>query len=212
MKILPAINTENFDEAKNRINLLKDLTKEFHIDISSLDFSNYQTWQNPKDIDRLEEDLKLHLHLMIRLKPQEILKWDNKRVKSFILHLEGTNLPDALIKFSKKTKKNLFIAWSPKIEKEFIERYIKFLDGILVLGVEPGKSGQEILEDTFERIKIAKKILSNKQKLIVDGGINEENFEEIKKFEPDIIVLGSAIFDKENPREEYLKFSKLVII
>jgi len=212
MKILPAINTENFDEAKNRINLLKDLTKEFHIDISSLDFSNYQTWQNPKDIDRLEEDLRLHLHLMIRLKPQEILKWDNKRVKSFILHLEGTNLPDALIKFSKKTKKNLFIAWSPKIEKEFIERYIKFVDGILVLGVEPGKSGQEILEDTFERIKIAKNILNNKQKLIVDGGINEENFEEIKKFEPDIIVLGSAIFDKENPREEYLKFSKLVII
>jgi ribulose-phosphate 3-epimerase len=212
MKILPAINTENFDEAKNRINLLKDLTKEFHIDISSLDFSNYQTWQNPKDIDRLEEDLKLHLHLMIRLKPQEILKWDNKRVKSFILHLEGTNLPDALIKFSKKTKKNLFIAWSPKIEKEFIERYIKFVDGILVLGVEPGKSGQEILEDTFERIKIAKNILSNKQKLIVDGGVNEENFEEIKKFEPDIIVLGSAIFGKENPGEEYLKFSKLVII
>jgi pentose-5-phosphate-3-epimerase len=115
MKILPAINTENFDEAKNRINLLKDLTKEFHIDISSSDFSNYQTWQNPKDIDRLEEDLKLHLHLMIKLKPQEILKWDNKRVKSFILHLEGTNLPDALIKFSKKTKKNIFIAWSPKI-------------------------------------------------------------------------------------------------
>jgi pentose-5-phosphate-3-epimerase len=82
----------------------------------------------------------------------------------------------------------------------------------LVLVVEPGKSGQEILEDTFERIKIAKNILNNKQKLIVDGGINEENFEEIKKFEPDIIVLGSAIFDKKNPREEYLKFSKLVII
>lgn len=209
IKILPAINTKTFEEVKEKINILKDLTKEFHIDISSLEFANYETWNNPKELDRLETDIKIHLHLMIKLKPQEILKWNNSRIKSFFLHIESTNLPDAFIRLAKKTKKELFIVWSKNVEKELIKKYVKFFNGILVLCVDPGKSGQEINKNSYQRIEIAKGMLNENQKLGVDGGINEENFRIIKNFKPHIIVIGSAIFDTKNPKDSYLKFLNL---
>ena len=211
MKIIPSINTETFEIAKERINILKNLTKEFHIDISDLNFANFQTWSNPKELDRLDEDLKLQVHLMMKLKPQEILKWSNSRIKILILHLEACELPFALIKFAKRLKKEIIIAWSPSIEKEFIDEFVKFVNGILVLGVHPGKSGQEFLPSTFERLEIAvnyKKNL-NKLKIFVDGGINKSNITEIIKFKPDYIILGKAIFDG-NPLDNYLFYSNLI--
>jgi pentose-5-phosphate-3-epimerase len=43
-------------------------------------------------------------------------------------------------------------------------------------------------------------------KLMIDGGVNEENFQKILSYEPDFIVMASAIYDSENPREKYLWF------
>ncbi len=212
MKILPSINTQTFDEAKSRIDYLKNITNEFHLDISSLEFANYQTWNNPKELERLDENLKLHLHLMIKLKPQEILKWSNKRIKTLILHLEGSNLPYALIRFAKKLKKELIIAWSPNIDKDFIDEFVRFFNGILILGVNPGKSGQKFLESTFERLQeaVLYKEKIKKFKIIVDGGVNKENIYKIMEYKPDYIILGKAIFGEGDPLLNYLYFKSLI--
>lgn len=213
MKIIPSINTENFEEAKNRINLLKNRTKEFHVDISSKDFANYQTWQNPKELDKLDEDLKLQLHLMIRMKPQEMVKWNNKRVKLLVLHLEGCNLPHALLKFAKRLKKEIILAWSPKVDEGFIYEFIKYVNGVSILGVNPGKSGQQFIESTFERIEKAFKLKSkykNIKKIILDGGVNEENIKQFLKYSFDYIVIGNAIFGSEDPIKSYEKFASFV--
>jgi len=211
MKIIPSINTETFEIAKQRIDTLKDLTKEFHLDISNLDFANFQTWNNPKELDRLDENLKLQVHLMTKLKPQEILKWSNHRIKTLILHLEACQLPHALIKFAKKLKKEIIISWSPLIEKEFIDEFVRFVNGLLILGVYPGKSGQELLPSTFERLKTALeyKLKLKKFKIFVDGGIDKSNIKEIIKYKPDYIILGKAIFEGD-PCKNFLFFSNLV--
>lgn len=215
MKIVPSINTENFGEAKRRIESLKALTAEFHIDISSLDFTDYQTWQNPKELERLDENLKLHVHLMVQLKPQEILKWNNERIKILILHFEGCNLPFALLKFAKKLKKEIIIAWSPHIETEFIKEFLSYVNGILILGVHPGKSGQSLLENTFSRLENAikfKEQYKNLKKILVDGGINEENLKIFLNYKNsiDYIIIGNAIFSKENPIQAYKYFLSII--
>jgi len=253
-KIIPAINAKSFEEIKEKINLLKDLVSHFHLDVASLEFTGYQTWQNPADLDKtqtyadytqnyaeltqnyadniktqtnadytqtnadINKKIIFDLHLMISLKPQEILKWNKENVKTFILHLEASPNPDGLLKMAKKTKKKIFIAWSPTVEFEFIKKYLNYVDGILILGVNPGRAGQKFLEETYNRIKKINSLRSSASalrksaslKLMIDGGINEENFDKILNYKPDFIIMASAIYKSENPIQTYLKFAKKI--
>jgi ribulose-phosphate 3-epimerase len=214
-KIIPAINAQNFEEIKEKIELLKNLVNHFHLDVVEKNFTGYQTWQNYYDLDRLEKNLTFDLHLMISLKPQEILKWAKENVKRLILHLEASQNPDGLFKMAKKTKKEIFLAWSPEVEFNFLEKYLRFIDGVLILGVRPGKAGQSFLEETYQRIEFFKNITRNnaeinknlkKLKLMIDGGVNKENFQKILSYQPDFIVMASAIYNTRNPAKSYLEF------
>ncbi len=202
-KIIPAINAQNFEEIKEKINILKDLVNHFHLDVAEENFTGYQTWNNQEDLTKLNEFL-FDLHLMIFLKPQGILKWAKENVKRLILHLEASSHPDGLLKMAKKTKKEIFIAWSPKVEFEFIEKYLDYVDGILILGVNPGRAGQKFLEETYQRIEFIKTRF--KKKLMIDGGVNKENFQKILAYQPDFIVMASAIYNSADPRKNYLEF------
>ncbi len=227
-RIIPAINAQTFEEIKERINLLKDLTNHFHLDVASLEFTSYQTWQKPEDLTKIENST-FDLHLMLSLKPQEILKWAKENVKTLILHLEASQNPDGLLKMAKKTKKKIFIAWSPDVEFDFIKKYLNYVDGVLILGVRPGRAGQKFLEETYKRIEMITRtnadytrtdadsnldlresasslLRSASLKLTIDGGVNEENFQKILSYEPDFIVMASAIYNSENPKEKYLWF------
>ena len=88
-----------------------------------------------------------------------------------------------------------------KRQLDVILPYLPFLDLVLVMSVEPGFGGQkfmaEVLYKTEELAKIRKKYAY--QYLIeMDGGINNENFQLIKKAGCDIIVVGSYLFQQDN--------------
>lgn len=239
-KIIPAINAKTLEDVKEKINLLKDLTNHFHLDVASLEFTGYQTYPRiHADLERINtihglsgfgtditdkkyqhqsflypyKSMVFDLHLMLSLKPQEILKWAKENVKTLILHLEASQNPDGLLKMAKKTKKKIFIAWSPDVEFNFIKKYLNYVDGVLILGVRPGKAGQKFLEETYERIEIIKEEKKRnklKIKLMVDGGIKKENFDKILSFNPDYIVMASAIYSEGDPKENYLFFIKKI--
>ena len=250
-KIIPSINAQSFEEIKEKIEILKNLTNHFHLDIASKDFTGYDTWKNYNDLPRINTDIPrmdtnnslssqkfavddnvcissregsqkfavennvrknsqliFDLHLMTFLKPQEILKWAKENVKRLILHLEASQNPDGFLKFAKKTRKKVFIVWSPDIEFEFIEKYLNFVNGIMILGVNPGRAGQSFLEETYQRIEFIRSKLKKNQKLMIDGGINKENFKKILNYKPDYIVMASAIYNNSDPRKSYLEFLK----
>lgn len=82
--------------------------------------------------------------------------------------------------------------------------YLPYLDLILVMGVVPGKSGQEFLEETKEKLKEVQQLKKEYPKLnfliSIDGGINDKNVHQIKDF-VDIIVSGSYITKSKNYQE-----------
>ena len=76
-----------------------------------------------------------------------------------------------------------------------------------MLGVNPGPSGQKFEWYVLDRIQEFK-IKYPKIRCEIDGGINEENLEEIKKSGADFIAVGSAIFEAKDPLERILYFQK----
>lgn len=203
MRVIPSINAATFAEIREKIALLADLTDEFHLDVATAELTGHQTWTNPNELDQLDEKLKFDLHLMLPLKPPEILRWTNRRVRQLLLHLEASPNPDGLLKVAKKTGKEVFIVWSIKTERDFIERYLPFIDGLLILSVTPGKTGQVFLDEAYGWMNEARKLLNSKQKLMVDGGINRENFKKVSGYRPDALILASAIYGAADPRAEY---------
>lgn len=213
-QLIPSVNVLSLNELKEKINILKDLTNRFHLDIAEKKFTGYyETWYNPVYLDFINEKLFLDLHLMVYLKPQEVLKWSRSNVKTLIVHPESVSNFDALLKISKKLKKKIFIAWSPDVTFDLVEKYLDYINGLLILGVKPGKSGQELMTETYEKLNFIKNLkLSRKLKLeiMVDGGINNDNLKKICQYLPDFIIMGSAIYDKPDPRKAFLELNSLI--
>ncbi len=209
-KIIPSINVKSFSELKEKIDLLKKIVKFFHLDVAKKKFTGYQTWANPNDLDKIDLGVSFEVHLMTDLDLKTALKWNKKNVFRFILHPESSNNFDQVLPIFKKTNKEVFLAWSPKIKFDLIEKYLSIIDGILILSVVPGKSGQEFLKSSYQRLLKIKKYIRKDQRLIVDGGINEKNIKRIVNFHPNYIIMASALYKKPNPEKAYKYFSTLI--
>ena len=85
-----------------------------------------------------------------------------------------------------------------------LEKYIKEIDLVCVMGVFPGFSGQKFIEATYDRCQAVKELI-NKYKsstlIEVDGGVTIENAKRLIEFGADVLVSGSHVFKAENPKE-----------
>ena len=96
------------------------------------------------------------------------------------------------------------ISIKPNTNLKFLTEVLGFVNLVLVMSVEPGESGQKFLEESFNRVKEID-ILRSEQKLNflieVDGGINAEISQKLKKLNVDMIVSGNYIYKSENRAE-----------
>ena len=89
----------------------------------------------------------------------------------------------------------------PSTKVDDIKEFLPYLHQILVMTVEPGEGGQELLQDTVEKIKELDYIRNREGynfDIEADGGINVENAEKIKEAGADIIVSGTAIIKSKD--------------
>ena len=82
---------------------------------------------------------------------------------------------------------------------------------VLIMTVEPGKSGQKLIDKTLEKIKeISEYIKNNNIDITIeaDGGINMQNIELLKEAGTEIVVSGTGIINT-NDYKETIKNMKL---
>ena len=101
----------------------------------------------------------------------------------------------------KKFNKKVGISLKPKSDISLIEKYLKKLDLILIMSVEPGFAGQKFMPDVLPKLKKLKEIITNKNLKIdleIDGGINFENSKTAINAGANVLVSGSTIFKQNN--------------
>jgi ribulose-phosphate 3-epimerase len=90
------------------------------------------------------------------------------------------------------------LALNPGTPLEWLSPLLDEVDLVVILGIDPGWSGQTLAPTTFSRIDRAKKIIAAAGRdilLCVDGGITRQNIGEVAAAGADLIVTGSAVFD-----------------
>ncbi|MGP1504215.1 ribulose-phosphate 3-epimerase [Eggerthia catenaformis] len=94
------------------------------------------------------------------------------------------------------------ISINPQTPVDKIIPYLKDIDLVLVMSVEPGFGGQTFNFSALEKIKELSKLKKKYHFIIeVDGGINDQTIKEARAAGADLFVAGSYIFKAENRKE-----------
>jgi len=112
-------------------------------------------------------------------------------------HYETKDDIPELIRTIKSSNVLVGVSIKPDTDVSVLNPYLKDLDLILVMSVEPGFGGQSFLLSALDKIRYLKKIREEQDLhylIEVDGGINHETAKSVSLAGCDIIVAGTYIF------------------
>ncbi|MFI3254366.1 MAG: ribulose-phosphate 3-epimerase [Eubacteriales bacterium] len=149
-------------------------------------------------------DIRLDAHLMIT-KPRILLRdFCKAQPDRITVHVESDSnegLEEAFsIMDDYGVKKGL--ALRPITKASAVLPFIKSMDMILVMTVEPGFGGQSFMMEQLETIRDIKALCMKHNPncvIQVDGGINLETAPLVKEAGAEILVAGSAVFGASHP-------------
>lgn len=183
------------DNLKENIDKLNNLDISYiHLDIMDGLFVKNTTWHAKELIYPLTNNKKsLDVHLMVNDVLSYVDEFKALNPQYITFHYEASCDIMNLISYIKALNIKVGISIKPNTDIKVLDKYLKYIDLVLVMSVEPGMGGQKFLDSAISKIDylvdIRKKYNYN-YKISVDGGINDLT---IKKVKSDIAVVGSFI-------------------
>lgn len=196
IKFVPAILAHNLKDFKQKLRQFEKFYNLIQIDVIDGKFAKDKNFYNINKIKGLRTRTNYEVHLMVKKPAVEVLMWVKfYKVKAIVIHYEGfVNIAELIntLKYVKINKKKVGLAINPKTRISVLKDIAKYLDYVVVMGVKPGKSGQKINSNIYQRIKKIKKDYP-KLKIAVDGGVTIKNIKRLVISGADIIM-GASIF------------------
>ncbi len=190
------------------INRLNNSNVDYiHFDVMDGKFvsnKNITVSELPKLIDNVKK--KIDIHFMVSNPDKYIEKICYYNIEYITIHYEIRNLEDYIDKIKNYGFK-VGIAIKPETDIEKIYYLLDKINLVLIMSVEPGKSGQKFIDVSDKINKLKQEIINRKLnvKISVDGGINEEVLTYVK--EADILVSSSFILSDLDKNVDILKNS-----
>ncbi len=140
----------------------------------------------PLDIHLMVEDNNFFIDLFAPLKPEFI---------SF--HIESEKHANRVANKIRELGIRPAVVLNPHTPIESVEYLLEYVDMVLLMSVNPGFGGQKFIPSVVERAVRLKDLIlrRNPQCLIeVDGGVSDQNIQELKKAGVDVVVAGSYVY------------------
>ena len=199
------------DPIKSIIGIIKyakqveDFADFLHCDIMDGKFVPNKTYSYValKDI-KSNTLLPIDAHLMIEKPTKFIDKFIKAGANIITVHYECYKNKKQLIKdlqYIHNSGKLSGLSIKPLTNITEILDLLAYCDLVLVMSVEPGKSGQKFLENAYGKVSALKKIKDDNNayfKIEVDGGVNPEIAQKLKALGANIVVSGNYVFQNEN--------------
>jgi ribulose-phosphate 3-epimerase len=203
-EIIPTIfatSKRMFDE---KFTKLLDVSKKLQIDFMDGQFVTKRSIKLTAVPSLRDLDNEFEAHLMVTNPRSWIKRLKNKGFKKVIFHYSAMDFDEEetrkLANDIRKLDMLAFVAINPEVREDEIFGLLDDVDGILIMGVHPGREKQHLLDKTHWKLKNIRKI-NNKIVLQVDGGVNPITAPELIKSGADILNSGSFVSRSNNPKE-----------
>lgn len=216
-EVFVAVSTDPVTDYQNIIEYAKSvqgIADFLHCDIMNENFvpKNTYDYNLLENINR-NSLIMLDAHLMVNDPTEDIHKYIEAGANLLTVHYEAFDDKEDLvnvIKYIKEQKCLAGISLKPNTKFKAIRSYVFGCDVVLVMGVEPGFSGQKLIPEMIDKVKeIAQFRQENNLsfKIEFDGGVNAENAKILIDAGVDILVSGSYVYKSED-REKAIKILK----
>lgn len=162
---------------------------------------------------RAVTDMVLDVHMMIDKPIRYVDNFCEAGADYLTIHVEA-DTPENTAEAIKKIKSHgvkAGLSVKPKTPASAVLPYIKDLDLVLVMTVEPGFGNQKFMADMMPKLSELREMINQYNPnchLEVDGGINLETGEVCKQNGADVFVSGSAFFKAEDKKSFVAKIEK----
>ncbi|MGN1401712.1 MAG: ribulose-phosphate 3-epimerase [Bacillus sp. (in: firmicutes)] len=206
VKIAPSILSADFAKLGEEI---KDVEKGgadyIHIDVMDGQFVPNITI-GPLIVEAVRPITKLPLdvHLMIEDPDRYIEAFANAGADYITVHVEACRHLDRTISLIKSYGVKAGVVLNPATPVQMIKHVIKELDMVLLMSVNPGFGGQSFIPEVLTKISEVKKLADQVNpdlEIEVDGGVNSETAKLCVDAGANVLVAGSAIYNKEDRKQ-----------
>lgn len=214
-----SVSTDPIEDYQNIVEYARSMqgVADFlHCDIMNENFVQKNTYDFSlvKTINR-NSAIMLDVHLMQNEPSEDISKYIEAGANIVTVHYEAFENKDDLVaalKFIRKHNVLAGISLKPSTPFKDIRSFAFGCDLVLVMGVEPGASGQETMPEMIARVKEIDEFRRNNNlsfKIEFDGGVNLQNAKQIVENGADILVSGNFIYSSKNRKEAVEKLKNL---
>lgn len=196
----PSILSADFSILGEQLEILDNAGAQYvHIDVMDGEFVPSISIGLPviKSIRKCTDRI-FDVHLMIDEPIRYIDDFADAGADIITVHAEACKHLDRTIDAIKEKGLIAGVAINPATSLSAIEYILNKVDMVLIMTVNPGFGGQNLIPYTIDKIRELKELLrrtGNKVDIEVDGGVKLDNVEEILSAGANIIVAGSAVFN-----------------
>jgi ribulose-phosphate 3-epimerase len=221
MEIVPAVIVKSFRELEFKAQFVKDVLSQIEIDVCDGGFVKDLSWPiedkygdfknlvNEKIGLPFWEDLDYNIHLMTRTPEDEVADWAKAGAYRIFVHIEsaGDNFLNILDEWGSVVEIGLAVKMDTPIES--LTSYFSKVSAIQLMSIDIiGLQGQKFDKKIFDRVQKIRD-LGFQKRLSIDGGVDLEQAEKLKKAGVDAVVVGSKIWENDNPNEAMRNFNDL---
>ena len=201
--IAPSVISADLTRLKDELQAIEAAGADWlHCDVMDGQFVPNMT-MGPFVIEALKKMTKLPLdcHLMIQNPLQYVEQFIKAGAEFVTVHPESDGYIFGALDKIKTMGCRAGLAIKPATPVSVVSDYIKYLDMLLIMTVNPGFSGQQMIVNALPKYKEARKLFGNDLLLEIDGGVMPENVAKVHDAGAQVIVAATAVFKSKDYKE-----------